>query len=246
MNRDARLWATRWALAAAATAFAASASVGVAQGGRDGRGLRPAADPGVVVATEIAFARLAKEKGQWTAFAKFAAPDAVMFVPEPVRAQKWLKRQRNPVRSVTWEPYQLWTSCDGTIAVTRGPWTGADGSVGYFTTIWQRQKDDTYRWVLDQGDTLAKPLTPPDLVQADVADCPARKLGAFGGPPRDDRRGKFAPAPVAADGLSGTSSDGSLSWSAAVAPDKSRELHVSLKRGEAMKEVLASSVAAPR
>src|SRR5690606_22688854 len=35
------------------------------------------ADPGKVVAAEIAFARTAQEKGQWTAFAEFAADDAV-------------------------------------------------------------------------------------------------------------------------------------------------------------------------
>ncbi|MBO9602109.1 MAG: hypothetical protein J7496_06335 [Novosphingobium sp.] len=214
--------------------------------GRSGRSRaqQPGADPGVVVATEIAFARLAKEKGQWTAFAKFATKDAVMFVPEPVRAQKWLGGRKNPLQTVDWEPYRVWTSCDGTIAVTKGPWTGPDGARGYFTTIWQRQKDDTYRWVLDQGDTLAKPLDEPDLVQADVADCPPRTPGAFGGY-RHGKAPKFVPSPVAADGLSGTSSDGTLSWSASVAPDRSREVHVSLRRGQEMQEALVSRVAAP-
>src|SRR5690606_29429218 len=96
------------------------------------------ADPGKVVAAEIAFARTAQEKGQWTAFAEFAADDAVMFVPAPVKAKDWLKGQRDPAEAVRWQPHQVWSSCDGTLAVTRGAWQRADGSTGYFTTVWQR------------------------------------------------------------------------------------------------------------
>ena len=246
--------AFRLALGAAALAAAACAGVAFAQGDftleREARGLniRPLANPGEVVATELAFARLAKDKGQWTAFAQYAARDAVMFAPGPVRAQQWLKGRANPAQAVAWEPYQVWSSCDGSIAVTKGPWTQPDGSVGYFTTVWQRQEKGEYRWVLDQGDSLAKALEEPELVQADIADCPARGRG---GPPpvgkdgKPLKRGKLPVAPVAADGLSGTSVDGSLSWRAAVAADRSRELHVLLRKGEDMKEVLTSLVAAP-
>lgn len=242
--------ALRLALGAAALAVA---GVAYAQGDfdlqREGRNLnlRPTANPGEVVATELAFARMAKDKGQWTAFAEYAAKDAVMFVPDTVRAQQWLKGRANPAQAVAWEPYQVWSSCDGSIAVTKGPWTQPNGSVGYFTTVWQRQEKGEYRWVLDQGDSLAKALDEPELVQADIADCPPRKLG---GPPpvgkdgKPVKRGKFPVAPVAADGLSGSSVDGSLSWRAAVAADKSREFHVLIRKGEDMKEVLTSLVAA--
>ena len=60
------------------------------------------ANPSKVIATELAFARTAQEKGQWTAFAEFATDDATMFVPEPVNAKDWLKRQVNPPRAVAW------------------------------------------------------------------------------------------------------------------------------------------------
>jgi hypothetical protein len=52
-----------------------------------GPGLRPAANPSDVISAELAFARLAQEKGQWTAFRQTATSDAVMFVPQRVRAQ---------------------------------------------------------------------------------------------------------------------------------------------------------------
>ena len=95
-----------------------------------GPDLRPAANPGEVVATELAFARVAREKGQWTAFADYAAKDAVMFVPYKVRAQQWLKGRANPAQTVAWEPYEVWSSCDGSIAVKRH-----DGSSAPAVTI---------------------------------------------------------------------------------------------------------------
>jgi hypothetical protein len=139
--------------------------------GKERGSFKRGADPGVVVAAELAFARAAKDKGQWTAFAEYAAADAVMFVPEPVNAQQWLKGRKNPAGTVEWQPYQVWSSCDGSLAVTRGPWTRPDGSVGYFTTVWQRQADGGYKWVLDTGETLDQPLAEPDMIAAQVADC---------------------------------------------------------------------------
>ncbi|HMO67083.1 MAG TPA: hypothetical protein PKE25_00180, partial [Novosphingobium sp.] len=49
----------------------------------------PPANPSAVIAAEIAFARMAQEKGQWTAFRTHAAKDGVMFVPQMVLAQDW-------------------------------------------------------------------------------------------------------------------------------------------------------------
>ncbi len=54
------------------------------------------ADPAKVIATELAFARAAQEKGQWTAFAEFAADDAVMFVPQPVNAEGMAEEAAEP------------------------------------------------------------------------------------------------------------------------------------------------------
>lgn len=133
----------------------------------------PVANPSKVVATELAFARAAQEKGQWTAFREYATDDAVLFVPEPVEAQAWLKSQANPAQAVTWQPHEVWSSCDGSMAVTRGAWQRPDRSFGYFTTIWKRQKDGQYKWVLDQGDVLTEPLVEPEFVKTSVADCPS-------------------------------------------------------------------------
>lgn len=220
-------------LAAAAISFAAPA------GAEQRR--RPAgagtANPSALIAAEIAFARTAREKGQWTAFAKFAGDEAVMFVPQPVMAKDWLARQKDPAQPVQWEPYEVWMSCDGTLGVTKGEWHRPDGSVGYFTTIWKQQKKGDYRWVLDQGDTLAQPLQKPDWLSAVVADCPKRKAAPPSAAPEPAKRREA--------GMSGTgqSEDGTLTWSYQVTAGNARTLTVSLRKGGAMTEVLTSAVA---
>lgn len=188
------------------------------------------ANPGAVVATELAFARAAQEDGQWTAFARFADDDAVMFVPQAVRAKDWLKKQQNPAQAVRWEPHQVWSSCDGTLAVTKGAWQRADGSVGYFTTAWKRQRNGDYRWVMDQGDRLDQPLAMPEMIGGSVASCTAP-----------------ATAPAVADApgqTAGWSRDRTLRWIVRVAPDGSRSLEVHRWNGSGYEEVLRSEVAA--
>ena len=205
--------------------------------------LRPGfgtANPSALVAAEIAFARTAREKGQWTAFRQFADEDAVMFVPQPAFARDWLKGRPDPSATVQWQAHQVWMSCDGSLGVTKGAWQRPDGSVGYFTTVWKRQRKGDYRWVMDQGDVLAQPLPAPDMLSASVADCPAGR-GALppGGRVAEGEKPRVAPA----DG-GGRSDDGSLEWAYRVAPDNSRRLTVSLRRGEDMAPVLSEAVAA--
>lgn len=203
------------------------------------------ANPSALVAAEIAFNRLAREKGQWTAFRKTAADSAVMFVPQPVLAKDWLRGRPDPAAPVQWEPYEVWISCDGTLGVTRGAWRGPTGTTGYFTTIWERQKSGDYRWILDQGVPLAEPLEKPLALMASVADCPRR-----GPDSRDDQRrrdeGSVPKKRFKAAGMdgSGISEDGTLTWSYRVGADYGRSLTVSLSRGGEMKQVLAIEVSA--
>jgi hypothetical protein len=220
---------TRAARLALAVALAGIAGFGAAQAqdqhfrvedrGRDRERDYRRADPAGVIAAELAFARAAQEKGQWTAFADYAAKDAIMFVPQPVNAQDWLKGRANPAQAVRWQPHQVWSSCDGSLAVTKGAWQRPDGSVGYFTTVWQRQgkKKTEYRWVMDQGDTLAEPLATPEMIEAKVAQCliptprPAPGVPITG--PGDKYNG-------------GQSDDGTLQWHVITGPDGSRAVDV--------------------
>lgn len=175
------------------------------------------AQPSTVVAAELAFARMAREEGQWTAFAKFAASGALLHGRDgPVDAKQWLAARANPAVSVQWSPRAVWMSCDGATAVSEGPFRNPDGIVGRFVTVWERQKDLTYRWVYDGGapdDPQPAPRTPPeegdivvtalDAIQGMVADCPKRGEAI---PP--------APAvqPDASRHSATMSSDGTLQW----------------------------------
>ena len=108
--------------------------------------LAAAAGPSVIDA-ENAFARDAQRIGQWTAFARYADKDAVMFDPQAVWVRDFLKGRKNPPRSVSWWPTHSFISCDGRTAVHTGPWVGPDGKRhGYFTTVWQQNKG-RWRWV---------------------------------------------------------------------------------------------------
>lgn len=185
---------------------------------------KPVANPSAIVKAELSFARLAQEKGQWTAFRETAADEAIMFTPDLVNAQQWLKGKADPPQAVDWQPHKIYMSCDGSIGVSTGAWQRANGTTGHFTTIWHQEdfgkrrpsKNVEWKWIFDDGVPLATPLAEPDYVETEVASCKVKQ-----------------PAAIAATGLtekgkSGASSDGSLIWNAAFAADGSRIVFVDL------------------
>jgi hypothetical protein len=142
-------------------------------GGRQADGgprLRPSADPSAVIAAEIGFSQLAQTKGQWAAFRETAAAGAEMFVPERVKAADWLKGRADPSVPVKWQPHAVWSSCDGSYAATQGAWE-RPGSAGTFITIWERQKDSKYKWLLDMSISTESVTAAPEMVAGNVADC---------------------------------------------------------------------------
>ncbi len=224
--------------AAIAALLLAGCSAPQGQYGPGGRFALPLkADPSQLVATEIAFARAAQENGQWTAFANYAAANAVMFVPQGVAAPAWLRGQANPTQAVRWQVHEVWSSCDGSLAVTRSAAQWPDGAPGRFVTVWERQRNDRYRWVAHQGERLAQPLAAPELIATSVAACdpvPAAQA--------------TMPASAAPNRPQGSSTDGTLHWSIQVDPSCRRTTTISLWRGaEAGRgRVLESTVEPPR
>lgn len=229
------------------------------ESGRGGPARQSYANPSAVIAAELAFAQDAHTRGQWTAFAAAAANDAVMFVPQMVWAQQWLKGRPNPAAALRWQPYQVWSSCDGSLVASHGVWRdgGAGTRSGWFTTLWQREADGSYKWVLDHGDTGPAPAAAPDMIAAQVADCPPRprRSEAEGGEPGKRRPPKPArpPRPIKIAQLppldpahrAGAAADGSLRWAVAVAPDGARTLTVRWIRDGAEALLLEEKVAAP-
>ena len=174
------------------------------------------ANPSAAIAAEIAFAQLARDKGQWTAFAATAADDAVMFTPAMTLAHPWLKGRANPPVLLTWQPHEVWSSCDGSLLVTTGAWQKSDKH-GWFTTVWQRQEKGGYKWVFDHGDATRDPVAEPDMIGAHVATCPERRAGPRpGGPPhrpgKPPKQAKAPPVPFDPTRRDGKSTDGTLTW----------------------------------
>ncbi|NCP15284.1 MAG: hypothetical protein GW858_14185 [Sphingomonadales bacterium] len=177
-----------------------------------------AAQPSTIVATELAFSREARERGQWTAFRRFAAPGALLHGKDgPFAIEPWLATQTDPAEAVQWEPRVIAMSCDGATAVSKGRYRDPEGKVGGFVTVWERQSNGEYRYVFDVGgDDVPQPPPRPQIEEGDivvteidavtglVATCP--RGGATTPPP---------PAmPIGEDGKADArlSRDGTLRW----------------------------------
>ncbi len=126
-----------------------------------------------VAALEDAFCAMAAAKGLLAAFTHFAAPD-VAFVDTDPRKFRGLEAVRErmgtdqPGVKLTWSAYFTDISDDGTLGYNYGRYEshrpGADGKEivrgGWFLTIWKKQPDGAWRYVMDNG-TPDRPPTPP-------------------------------------------------------------------------------------
>lgn len=215
------------AIAASLTVVGCAAAPGGPTGDR--RVLHPVAEPSAVIAAELAFARAARDTGTWTAFRRYATRDALWPAPRWQNVHEGLRGQADPEQPIIWGPDLVWSSCDGSFALSTGPATHPTDRKSRFATIWQRQNDGAYRWVLDQGFDLEAGYAAAEMIPAKVADCPASgvPLRVKGFP--EARRGQAW--------HTGRSDDGTLAWATELRPDCSRVFTVTALQGGAMAEV---------
>jgi hypothetical protein len=177
-----------------------------------------AAQPSTIVAAEIAFARAAREQGQWTAFRQFAAPGALLHGADgPFLIEPWLATQTDPPQAVQWEPRAVVISCDGALAVSQGRYRDPEGKVGNFVTVWERQGNGDYRYVFDAGgDDVPQPPPRPKVEDGDIVVTSIDAvLGMVASCPRGG--GEIPPPPAIPLGEDGKtdaklSRDGTLRW----------------------------------
>ncbi|MDP3677235.1 MAG: hypothetical protein Q8R44_19420 [Novosphingobium sp.] len=203
------------------------------QGGPRDRLIRAFAEPGLVIATERAFARMAREKGTWTAFRHHATKDALWPTPALANVHQALKGTPDPAQPILWGPDAAWSSCDGSFAVTTGEAAYPDGRKSRFLTVWQRQDSGEYRWVLDQGFDSAGGAIDPETIPAKVAECPKGPR-----PSRRVRRGEAWGSAAA--------NDGTLAWETTIAPDCSRTAVVRMAGAGGMGEVFRKTASQPQ
>jgi ketosteroid isomerase-like protein len=117
-----------------------------------------------LAAREDAFCAMAAEKGLLAAFSYFAAPDVAFIDTDPRKfrgPEAVLQRigPDTPGVRLTWSALFTDVSDDGTLGYNygryefRGP--GPDGKErvhsGFFLTIWKRQPDGSWKYVMDNG-----------------------------------------------------------------------------------------------
>ena len=187
-------------------------------------------DPGRVAAADFAMARAAREDGQASAMLASAAAGAQVHLPTGLApaagALRSLAeaRRTNPAGADIWEPNTVWSSCDGTMAVTFGRVTEADGLVGSYAAVWQLQRNNSYRWVyrITARDVPQPPPPVADDIPDDAIVVPG--LSSISGMIADcPRAGAESSAPPPVGSVDGSaamtlSDDGTLGWSQATAP----------------------------
>lgn len=194
------------------------------------------AAPVTAADAERAFAADAKAIGQWSAFRKWAADDAVIFVPQPTNAQAFLKPLKDPPKAVHWWPTASFVSCDGKMAVNTGGAAWPDGHASYFSTVW-KQAGGTWRWALDHGDNLETPR--PRVPE------PAVRRAACSGTPASPPGGALASSVADGTGGSGRSPDQTLFY-AWRSDANGRSLRAWLWNGTGWDDVLNDRVGAAK
>jgi ketosteroid isomerase-like protein len=111
-----------------------------------------------VAETEKAFARFAAKKDTKSAFLEFTAPDGILFQPNPINAKTYWNSRGESKGLLSWQPSFVDISSNGILGWTTGPWEyrpkGKDDAPtawGEFSTVWQKQPDGKFRFIVDIG-----------------------------------------------------------------------------------------------
>ena len=135
------------------------------------KGFPPALAP--VVEAEHAFAQRSIDEGMKPAFLSFAAPDGVIIRRVPVNAiETWAQRNPAPAGLLTWWPVYADVSRAGDLGWTTGPFEFREKptdekptDTGHFFTVWRRQRDGSWKFVLDLGIQHPAPDAPETVLQ---------------------------------------------------------------------------------
>lgn len=154
------------------------------------------ADLKAMVDSELAFARMAQEKTVRDAFLTYAAENGVLMGPNgSENARKQIGSQPPPPAdaprlNLEWWPVYADISRSGDMGWTTGPSRRTRGErvgYGHFVTVWKKQPDGSWRWLMDHGignkelsplgpDTPIPPVRPEKLKgPAAKADVKAEK-----------------------------------------------------------------------
>src|ERR1041384_8796409 len=118
-----------------------------------------------MVKTEQAFSKMAEEKNAREAFMSFIADDGLLFRPGAVNGKKWMLEHPAPQLKNTdkrpllaWQPSFAGMAASGDMGFTTGPWEAKEDikdekpqGYGHFVTVWKKQADGSWKFVVDLG-----------------------------------------------------------------------------------------------
>lgn len=120
----------------------------------------PPPDPAQeVIKAEQAFDAYTFQHGFTHGFYAFSAPDAVSFNPAPSKTHERMAEaiakdpsEKDAPSSLRWWPAHVGVAKSGDLAYDLGCWTnGNDPQGGWFFTVWKKQPDGKWLWVIDTG-----------------------------------------------------------------------------------------------
>jgi ketosteroid isomerase-like protein len=115
-----------------------------------------------MVKTEQAFSKMAAEKSAREAFMAFIADDGLLFRPGAVNGKTWMLENPLPPSDkkplLAWQPSYAGMAASGDLGFTTGPWEFKNdikdekpSGYGHFMTVWKKQPDGSWKFVLDLG-----------------------------------------------------------------------------------------------
>jgi ketosteroid isomerase-like protein len=114
----------------------------------------PTPDP--IVSAEHAFAAEGYKNGVKKSFLAYAAADGIIFNPGPVNAHEVFEAAPDedlaePRAHLVWWPLYAGIARSGDLGFTTGPYAIDDNRRGHYFTVWKKQPDGAWKWLLDAG-----------------------------------------------------------------------------------------------
>ncbi|MGH8371036.1 MAG: YybH family protein, partial [Gammaproteobacteria bacterium] len=112
-----------------------------------------------LVQAEYAFAQAVQQHGLRDGFLMYLDDHAITFAPQPMDAKTFYASRTAGPSTLSWYPVMARLAASSDFGFTTGPWqvsfTTRDGKPaivhGDYVTIWHRNADGTWRWLLDAG-----------------------------------------------------------------------------------------------
>ncbi|HEV2904008.1 MAG TPA: nuclear transport factor 2 family protein [Pyrinomonadaceae bacterium] len=160
-----------------------------------------------MITTERAFSRMSEEKGIRESFTEFIAEDGILFRPRAVFGKKWMRENPLPPSTarplLVWQPIVAGMSRAGDLGYTTGPWQFKNdikdakfSAFGTFMTVWKKQPDGKWKFVVDLGVSNPEPKTPALLTYGEPASGRFARDAAMGRSTLQDTERDFSKASV--------------------------------------------------